>query len=278
VGRYETIVDADTLYGELENPDWVVVDCRFYLADTAAGEREYLSGHIPGAVYAHLDRDLSSEPVSDTGRHPLPAPAAMIELFSRLGIDKQKQVVAYDSAVAAGLGAARLWWMLRYLGHTAVAVLDGGWPAWVAAGRPQKSGVESNAPANFEGKPHRHWLVLLDEVAGAGLLVDSRESPRYRGEVEPIDPVAGHIPGAVNHPLSRNVDSDGRFLPPEILRQQLLTVLGATPPEEAVFYCGSGVSACANLLAMRIAGLPDGRLYAGSWSEWCQDPERTANL
>jgi thiosulfate/3-mercaptopyruvate sulfurtransferase len=266
---YETVIDSETLHQQLGRPDWIIVDCRFYLADTAAGEREYLSGHIPGAVYAHLDRDLSSEPVTDTGRHPLPAPAAMIDLFSRLGIDSQKQVVAYDSA-AAGLGAARLWWMLRYMGHTAVAVLDGGWQAWVEAGLRQQSGRESNPPANFEGQPRRKWLVLRNELNQAGLLVDSRESARYRGEVEPIDPVAGHIPGAVNYPLSRNLASDGRFLPPHVLRQQLQAVLGQTAAEEAVFYCGSGVSACANLLALRLAGLPDGRLYAGSWSEWLQ--------
>jgi thiosulfate/3-mercaptopyruvate sulfurtransferase len=271
--RYETLVDCETLHRHLADPNWIVVDCRFYLADTDAGEREYEESHIPGAVYAHLDRDLSGPPLTDWGRHPLPSPEAMAALFSRLGIDDSKQVVAYDS-VGGALAAARLWWMLRYLGHTAVALLDGGWQAWQAAGLPTASGVESNSAAHFAGKPERHWLVLLDEVAEAELLLDARDPARYFGETEPIDPVAGHIPGAVNYPLQNNLGPDGRFLPPEQLRRQLEAVLGQTAPQDAVFYCGSGVSACQNILAMVHAGLRSGRLYAGSWSEWIRDPER----
>jgi thiosulfate/3-mercaptopyruvate sulfurtransferase len=271
--NYETLVDCDTLSRQMANPNWIVVDCRFYLADTDAGEREYRQSHIPGAVYAHLDRDLSGPPLTDSGRHPLPSAEAMAALFSRLGIDGSKQVVAYDSAGGA-LAAARLWWMLHYLGHTAVALLDGGWQVWQAAGLPTAAGIETNPPAPFEGQPQRRRLVLLDEVAGAELLVDARDPARYRGEVEPIDPVAGHIPGAVNYPLQDNLGPDGRFLPPEQLRRQLEPVLGLTDPQDAVFYCGSGVSACQNILAMVHAGLPPGRLYAGSWSEWIRNPER----
>lgn len=269
---YETLVDCETLRRHLGEPDWIIVDCRFYLADPEAGEREYRQSHIAGAVYAHLDRDLSGPPLTDRGRHPLPAPEAMAALFGRLGIDGRKQVVAYDSA-GGTLAAARLWWMLRYMGHTAVALLDGGWQAWQAASLPAAGGIEMNAPAPFAGRPQRQWLVLLDEVAGAELLVDARDPARYRGEVEPIDPVAGHIPDAVNYPLQNNLGPDGRFLAAEQLRRQFELLLGDTAPEDAVHYCGSGVSACQNILAMVHAGLPAGRLYAGSWSDWIREIE-----
>jgi thiosulfate/3-mercaptopyruvate sulfurtransferase len=264
---YKSLIDCETLSRHLADPNWIIVDCRFYLTDPEAGEREYEESHILGAVYAHLDRDLSGPPFTDSGRHPLPAPEKMVALFSRLGIDSDKQVVVYDSAGGA-LAAARLWWMLRYMGHMAVAVLDGGWQAWQAANLATTNGVETNPPAHFEGQPQRHWLVLLDEVAQAELLVDARDPARYRGEVEPIDPIAGHIPGAVNYPLQDNLGPDGRFLPPEQLRRQFEAVLAETAPENAVFYCGSGVSACHHLVAMVHAGMPAGRLYAGSWSDW----------
>jgi thiosulfate/3-mercaptopyruvate sulfurtransferase len=267
---YQALVDCETLSRHLADPDWIIVDCRFDLADPEAGEREYRESHVAGAVYAHLDHDLSGPPLTDSGRHPLPAPEALVALFSRLGIEAGKQVVVYDSAGGA-LAAARVWWMLRYMGHTAVAVLDGGWQAWQAAALPTAGGIETNPPAAFEGQPQRPWLVLLDEVSEAELLVDVRDPARYRGEVEPIDPVAGHIPGAVNYPLQNNLGPDGRFLPPEQLRRQLKVVLGETAPEEAVFYCGSGVSACQSILAMAHAGLPPGRLYAGSWSDWIRE-------
>lgn len=268
---YRTLVDAATLAQLLEDADWVVVDCRFDLSDTAAGRRSYAQGHIPGAVYAHLDDDLSGPPVTDHGRHPLPTPAALTALFGRLGIDARKQVVAYDS-LNGGI-AARLWWMLRYMGHEATAVLDGGWAAWEAAGLPVRAGVEENAPALFTGHPRREWLVTVDAVATRPLLIDSRDPQRYRGELEPIDPQPGHIPGAINYFFQDNW-AEGRYLPPEVLRARLTAVLGEVAPEEATFYCGSGVTACANLLAMAHAGLGDGRLYAGSWSEWSRDPQR----
>lgn len=269
---YTTLIDSQTLNYYLGHRQWVIVDCRFDLADTAAGERAYEQSHIPGAVYAHLDDDLSGPPVTDSGRHPLPTPAAMTALFGRLGIDGNKQVVVYDDA--NGAYAARLWWMLRYMGHGAVAVFDGGWQAWQEAGLPTRGGEETNPPALFTGAPQMAWLVRIEDVQQQVLLVDSRAPARYRGEVEPLDPKAGHISGAVNYPYEVNWGEDNRYLPPERIRQQLQELLGDVPPEQATFYCGSGVSACANLLAMAHAGLGDGRLYVGSWSEWSRDPDR----
>ncbi len=257
----------------MANPDWVIIDCRFNLSgDTSAGQQAYQEKHIPGAVYAHLDTDLSNPPTTDYGRHPLPPAEKLCATFGRLGIDAHKQVIVYDDA--RGAFAARLWWLLRYMGHEAVALLDGGWTAWVEAGYPISSGEEQNRPCPFSGIPHHEWLVRLDELPTQALLVDSRDPARYRGEIEPLDPRAGHIPGATNYFYGNNLDSRGRFLVPEQLQQQLLEVIGATRPQEVVFYCGSGVTACLNLLAMKYAGLPEGKLYAGSWSEWCADPTR----
>jgi thiosulfate/3-mercaptopyruvate sulfurtransferase len=269
---FTTLIDADNLAAHLADPDWVIVDCRFRLEDTEFGRREYEAGHIPGSVYAHLDEVLSSPPVTDNGRHPLPPPEILIERMSRLGIDNNKQVVAYDDK--NGMIASRLWWLLRYLGHEAAAVLDGGWPAWLEAGQPQRGGVEENAPRQFTGAPRTEWVVLAADVPDAALLVDSRGPERYSGEVETIDSVAGHIPGAVNYFYEQNWSENGRYLPPEQIRRQLQTVLAETDPDEAVFYCGSGVSACVNLLALTHAGLGNGRLYAGSWSDWITDPTR----
>ncbi len=269
---YTTLIDPATLYAHHAAPDWVVVDCRFSLADTAAGQHAYTAAHIPTAVYAHLDNDLSSTPVTDSGRHPLPAPNSLRELFGPLGITATTQVVAYDNG--GGMVASRLWWMLRYMGHEAVAVLDGGWQAWEAAGYPTRAGVEQNAPAVFVGQPRTEWLVVLDEVPHQPLLIDSRDADRYRGENETIDPRAGHIPQAINYPFRANLAADGRYRSPAELREQLTAVLGQTPPAQATFYCGSGVSACVNLLALAHAGLGDGRLYVGSWSEWSSDNGR----
>jgi len=269
---FTTLISPELLAEHLHDPDWVAVDCRFSLADTEAGRRAYGESHIPGAAYAHLDEDLSGPPVTDHGRHPLPSPQKLAMLFARLGVGQGVQVAVYDDA--NGMVAARLWWMLRYMGHTAAAVLDGGWQGWLAAGLPARGGWETIAPRQFTGSPRRSWLALLDEVAAAPLLVDSRAPARYRGQEEPIDPAAGHIPGAVNFFYQRHWGADGRYLPPEKIRENLQALLAGQPAADAVFYCGSGVSACVNLLAMVYAGLGDGRLYAGSWSEWCADPER----
>mgnify|MGYP000849753724 FL=1 len=269
---YKTLIDVPTLAQNYEKPDWVIVDCRFSLADTAVGYQNYQAAHIPGAVYAHLDDDLSGPPVTDHGRHPLPTPQRLAQLFSRLGIDEMSQVVVYDDA--GGMVASRLWWMLRYMRHDAVAVLDGGWPAWKLAGLPITSGIEYNDPAQFTGRPQPRWLVTLDEVDAQPLLIDSRAPERYRGEIEPLDPQPGHIPGAVNLPYGTNLAVDGRFRPNHEIKAELQAVLGKIAPSAATFYCGSGVSACVNLLAMAHVGLGDGRLYVGSWSEWSSDPGR----
>lgn len=273
---YKTLIDVQTLAKNLEKPNWIVVDCRFSLADTAVGQQNYQTAHIPGAVYAHLDNDLSGPPVTDHGRHPLPTPQRLAQLFSRLGIDEMSQVVAYDDA--GGMIASRLWWMLRYMGHYDVAVLDGGWQAWQTATLPTNSGVEQNDAAQFTGRPQPKRLVTLDEVLGQPLLIDSRAPARYRGEIEPLDPQLGHIPGARNLPFENQLDENGRFRPADEMKAELTAVLGNNSGEKATFYCGSGVSACVNLLAMVHVGLGNGRLYVGSWSEWSSDPERPMAL
>lgn len=273
-----TLVDAGTLREHLEDPDWMVVDCRFSLDDPEAGGRAYAAAHIPGAVYAHLDRDLSGPVVPGvTGRHPLPDPDRLSAWLSARGVDASVQVVAYDNK--GGAIAARLWMLLRWLGHAAVAVLDGGWSAWCAAGHPTTQDAETPVPRQFIPAPASALLVDAATVERlrndpACRLLDARARPRYRGEVEPIDPVAGHIPGAVSAPFAENLAPDGRFLPPEELRARFKALLGGVPPSAAVCYCGSGVTANHILLAMEYAGLPGARLYAGSWSEWITDPSR----
>ncbi len=269
---FTTLIDVETLSRHVADPDWVVVDCRFSLDDTEWGRRDYETAHIPGAVYAHLDEVLSNPPTTDNGRHPLPPPEIIRERLGQLGIAADKQVVAYDTA--NGMIAARLWWMLRYMGHEAAAVLDGGWQAWQAADLPQQTGIEENAPRQFSGAPRTDWVVLAKAVPNAPLLVDSRAPERYHGREEPIDPIPGRIPGAVNYFYQKNWSADGLYLSPEQIRRQLKAVLGDTTPAEAIFYCGSGVSACVNLLALVHAGLGDGRLYAGAWSDWITNPAR----
>ncbi|MDX2248264.1 MAG: sulfurtransferase [Bacteroidia bacterium] len=273
---FTTLIPANTLRSHLNDPHFRIVDCRFNLSDIAWGENEYRKNHIPGAVYAHLDRDLSSPVISGkTGRHPLPDPQKLESLFSSWGIDAGTQVVVYDQG--AGGIAARLWWLLRWLGHDQVAVLDGGWAKWTAAGFPISEEIFSAQPAHFSAQIRSESLIdapTILEKSPHILLVDARETPRYLGETEPIDPVAGHIPGAKSLPFAGNIGGDGFFHSPEILKQRFETVLGDNPAEESVFYCGSGVTACHNLLAMTHAGLPTGKLYASSWSEWIADPER----
>lgn len=274
---YTTLIDVAALAACREA---LIVDCRFDLADTARGEAAYAQGHIPGAVYAHLDRDLSHAATTDHGRHPLPSPARLVSVFGQWGITPGRQVVAYDAG--NGMFAARLWWMLRYLGHDAVAVLDGGLEAWVAAGHPLETEPHRAEPVTFRGRPRAERLVLLAEVVDAVAkrpslaceLVDARDPERYRGEVEPLDARAGHIPGARNHCFRKNLDSRGRFLPPALLREAFVGSLGTLPDATTVHYCGSGVTACHNVLAQVHAGLPEPRLYCGSWSEWSRDAQR----
>lgn len=259
------------------DPAWVVCDCRFSLADAAAGERAYRAGHVPGARYAHLGRDLSGPVTAGSGRHPLPDRGRLAECFGRWGISVRTQVVAYDDA--GGAFAARLWWLLRWLGHERVAVLDGGWQAWAQEGHPVSTAVPSVHPALFESRAPLAQEVGAEEVARALArqeicLIDARAAERFRGEAEPIDPVAGHVPGAVNRPLQDNLGADGHFKPAAELRAALERRTAGFPPRQVVHMCGSGVTACHNLLAMEIAGLAGSRLYAGSWSEWIRDPAR----
>jgi thiosulfate/3-mercaptopyruvate sulfurtransferase len=273
---FTTLIGTSELAARLGHPSVVIVDVRHDLAQPDAwGATEYGRGHVPGARFAHLDRDLSAPKSGRNGRHPLPDPATCAATFGRLGIDATKQVVAYDQG--SGMVAARLWWMLRSLGHDAVAVLDGGYAKWTREGRP----VTSEAPARSAGvfTPRRAAATvdapaLVANLATRSLLlVDGRARERYRGDVEPLDPVAGHIPGALNRPYSDNLDADGGFKPATALEAEFASLLAGRSPGEVVHYCGSGVSACHNLLAMEHAGLAGARLYPGSWSEWCADPE-----
>lgn len=271
------LVDVDTLARCLEQPDWVVVDCRFTLTDPPAGRAAYDKGHIPGARYAHLDDDLARQPSAHEGRHPLPDPQRFAATLGRWGIDDRCAVIAYDEG--SGAIAARLWWLLRWLGHSRAAVLDGGFAAWQSAGRPLEQREPSVAPRHYEPRrPAADAVVTTREVAerqAAGdLLVDARAAPRYRGEQEPIDPKAGHVPGARNRPFSANVTPSGAFRPPAELRAELEELLAGREPRRVIAMCGSGVTACHLLLAMELAGLGGGRLYAGSWSEWIRDPHR----
>ena len=265
------IVSTETLKNMLAASDLVVVDCRFDLADTESGRNAFLESRIPGAVYAHLDDDLSGPPNTDNGRHPLPSPELMKQRFGDMGIDHTKYVVAYDDR--KNMMAARLWWMLNYMGHRQVSVLDGGWKAWNDAGGELETTPPLNPTAvNFEGQPQASWLVTLDQVASELKIVDSRAPERYRGEVEPLDPVAGHIPGAENFYYANCLDEQGKFLPVETIREKFeQAVFHDREPEDVTFYCGSGVSACVNLIAAQQAGFPMSKLYVGSWSEWSRE-------
>lgn len=269
---YTTIIDITTVNENIKHPGWAIIDCRYDLADKSFGRNAYLESHIPGAVYADLQDDLSGPPVTDHGRHPLPTPEQLNELFKCLGISRDTQVVAYDQV--SGSFAARLWWLLRYMGHEAVAVLDGGWQAWLRADLPVQSGVQKNKPGDIHGSARTDWLVTADRVPDVELLVDSRDPARYRGEVEPLDKAAGHIPGAINHFWKDNLDSRGYLKDSEQILKEFQGFLAGVQPSAAVFYCGSGVTACHNLLAAAHAGLPAPKLYAGSWSDWCTAPGR----
>lgn len=275
--NYRTIVSPAQLHAILERPELVLFDCRHDLMKPDAGAAAYATSHIPGARFAHSDKDLSGPKNGRTGRHPLPDVHVFAQWLGANGVDATKQVVVYDSA--GGASATRLWWMLRWLGHDRVAVLDGGWEAWLAAGFPTTDQVPTAQATVFtptpRGEVHVGVDFLVEHLGNPGVVVlDARAPERYRGETEPIDPVAGHIPGARNRLYKTNLDSQGRFKPAEVLRSEFLALLGDTRPDQLVHQCGSGVSACHNILAMEIAALPGSRLYPGSWSEWCADPSR----
>jgi thiosulfate/3-mercaptopyruvate sulfurtransferase len=288
---FKALIDAHSLLelSAAKDPSLVPLDCRFDLGQPQAGHRAYLNGHIPGAHFADLNADLSSPIGPKTGRHPLPEPQAFSARMAAwgvhpAGVHPASQVVAYDEA--NGSFAARAWWLLRWAGHPTVAVLDGGFKAWLAAGGPQATGEEdrmpvSRATAAVDGEAVVDDEAVVDAAQVAALLrdptrllVDARAAERYAGSVEPIDSVAGHVAGAVNHPFAANLAPDGRFLPPEQLRQRWQAELGGRSPAAVVAMCGSGVTACHNLLSLEIAGLHGAKLYAGSWSEWIRDPSR----
>ncbi|GHH48633.1 sulfurtransferase [[Pseudomonas] boreopolis] len=275
---WNTLVDAPTLAASLERADLRIVDARFALNAPDWGREEYFRSHVPGSVYADLNKDLSDLGRSGEGRHPLPQWDLFAVKLGLWGIRPDTQVVVYDAGDGS-MAAARLWWLLRVLGHRAVAVLDGGLAAWRAVGLPETgemAAIEDAGP--YPGAPDPGAIAEAGEVLArlpqpAGWLWDARAPERFRGEVEPIDPVAGHVPGAVNRPFAANLE-DGRFKPAARLRAELEAVLDGRPPRETVLMCGSGVTACHLLLAMEVAGLQGARVYAGSWSGWISDPAR----
>jgi len=274
---HSTLVSVEQTAAHLDDPQWVICDCRHDLTNHSAGYKAYRAGHIPGARFLHLDVDLSGPKTGLTGRHPLPHPATFCLRLGALGISNDTQVVAYDET--GGVYASRLWWMLRWVGHTKVAVLDGGWQAWTRAGLPATVEQPAIEPTTFNGKPQSRVAVdstqlLANLQERKALVLDARSNDRYRGENETLDPVAGHIPGAANRFFKLNLDNDGRFKKPAELKQEFGTMLSGHSPEAIVHQCGSGVTACHNLLAMEVAGLAGSRLYPGSWSEWVSDRRR----
>lgn len=288
---FDSTVSVDWLVDRLGRDDVVIADCRFVLSDPEAGRRAYETGHIPGAVYFDLERDLSRPAGSSTGvddaqsigptggRHPLPSVRQMTQLFSNAGIGDGVKVVCYDDQ--KGSIAGRLWWMLRLLGHREVALLDGGFSAWREAGYPVSSTPATPTPRTFVARPQPHMLATADDVrrviaSGQGVVIDSRAPERYRGEVEPLDPVAGHIPGAINLPWDGTVDDKGRLHQLNELDERFKRVrdrAGGTADRGVIVHCGSGVTGCINVLGLERAGITDVRLYVGGWSEWCSDPD-----
>ncbi len=274
--NYTTIISVPELAACMGDRECIVFDCRHDLVDTGLGRRAYAHTHIPAARFLHLDEDLSGPKTGANGRHPLPDPARLCARLSALGMNNSQQVIAYDAS--GGYYAARLWWLLRWLGHNRAAVLDGGWDAWLQAGNGVEARTPAATPGNFSGTPLDHTVdartILMQIEQPALHLVDARSADRFRGENETLDPVGGHIPGALNRFFKNNLRADGCFKHAAELRQDFSALLGEFPPSKVVHQCGSGVTACHNLLAMEIGGLPGSRLYPGSWSEWCSDPRR----
>ena len=274
---YTALIQPAQLVHIAADGNVAILDCRHDLARPQWSDQVYAEGHIPGAMQAHLDRDLSAPIGPHTGRHPLPDVAKLAETLGRWGIDDSVQVVAYDQG--NGVYSARTWWMLRWLGHEKVAVLEGGFAAWQEAGLPVSREPATRNPRTFIARPNATAFLTAAQVQQALAnnsiaLVDARGADRFAGENETIDPVAGHVPGAANRPFGKNIDGRGRFLPPDELHRQWKQFLGTRPASEVVAMCGSGVTACHNLLALELAGMPGGKLYAGSWSEWIRDPGR----
>ena len=273
------LIDTTRLNAQLAHPNLCIIDCRFALDDPQYGKRSYEQAHIPGAVYLDLEADLSGPVIpGQTGRHPLPQPEQLVQRLRAAGVSNDSEVVLYDDG--PGAFAARAWWLLAWLGkRSGVYLLDGGLKAWCAAGGPMSSEPAVVAPGTFEGTPDNSLLIdarqLLADLQQPGLtLLDARALPRFLGEQEPIDPVAGHIPGAHCVPFNGNLGEDGRFLSPQALEERFKPLVATASTERLVAYCGSGVTACHNLFALCLAGHPLAKLYAGSWSEWITDPQR----
>jgi thiosulfate/3-mercaptopyruvate sulfurtransferase len=272
---WTTLISAEEFAGAIDR--CTVIDTRHDLLNPEAGPAAYAAGHVPGAFFLHQDHDLAGPKTGRNGRHPLPDREALAAKLRAAGLHSGRQLVAYDGQ--GGMFAVRVWWLARWLGHDAVAVLDGGIDAWTRAGFPLETGTPAPRHGDFVPGPSSMPQVDADAVLanlarGERLVVDARAPERYRGEVEPLDPVAGHIPGAVNRPFQQNLRPDGRFKPAPVLRQEFDALLAGRAPQSLIHHCGSGVTACHNLLAMELAGLPGGALYPGSWSEWCADPAR----
>ncbi|OZI32860.1 sulfurtransferase [Bordetella genomosp. 1] len=275
----QTLISVADLAARLGEPDVRVFDVRHDLMDHAAGRRAFDAAHIPGAIYLDHEKELAAPRTGRNGRHPLPERAALAGLMAAHGVTPRTLVVAYDAS--GGMYAAHLWWMLRWMGHDRVVVLDGGWQAWQTAGRPEAAGPQAAVAPEAGVEPAPSLAPTVDAAAvlanidkPAFTVIDARAANRYRGEVEPMDPVAGHIPGALNRPNGENLAADGRFKPAEQLREEFTRLLDGRAPDTIVHQCGSGITACHNLLSMEIAGLSGSRLYPGSWSEWCSDPAR----
>lgn len=273
---YRTLIDTATLAKNLDDSDWRIFDVRHDLMDHAIGRQQYAEGHIAGASFINLDHDLSGEKTGSNGRHPLPDPNDFMATLGEWGIRPNQQIVAYDAS--GGVYASRLWWMLRWMGHYSVAVLDGGFPKWEKEGRPITAEVPHYAPTTYRGAPRTMHVDAAFVLANLGkpevTVLDARAAGRYAGVGEVLDPVGGHIPGAMNRPFGENLAKDGGFKPADTLAKEYAQLLGNRAPKQIVHQCGSGVSACHNILAMEIAGLAGSRLYPGSWSEWCADPSR----
>ncbi len=272
---YTTLISIDDLAAHLDDADWCVFDCRFSLMDPQAGQKAYIEAHIAGARYVSLDDDLSTAHIAgETGRHPLPEKQEWVEAVLAMGLDPDKQAVVYDDA--GGAMAARMWWMLRWIGHEKVALLNGGWQAWQKAGFAVSSSDEilpDKAAGDYASRASLVRTVTAEELSGTQqMLLDARELPRFTGQTEPLDPVAGHIPNALCSPFSANLGKEWFLKSPEELKQKFRDA--SITDREVVCYCGSGVTACHNILAMRVAGLAEPALYPGSWSEWIIDPDR----
>ncbi len=274
--KYSTIITPELLQANLDNPDWIVFDCRYSLADPAYGANAWDEEHIPGSRFVDLEQDLAGKVTDSSGRHPLPSPAELADTLVRLGLKNDAQVIIYDDAF--GSMAVRLWWSLRWLGMQSVALLDGGFPRWKRENRPLTDEKPLVEPGHFVARLHDDLWVACERVenclSDAGhILIDARPEDRFAGERDPLDAVKGHIPGSLNRPFEDNLDIAGNFLGAEQLREEFVQLLGDTPPDHVIHTCGSGVTCCHNMLAMEIAGLHGSRTYIGSWSEWITNPQ-----